>query len=188
MNFLRYSRRVAVFALMLMFASLLDAPMGALASAGDPPTVPSDIAVPAGSVLLFSSHARGQQIYECKSGAWALHAPHANLFDPATHQRVGIHYGGIDKGLNLGPWWESLADGSSIRGGNAKSAPSPNPDSIPLLRLEVLEHAGSGMFSPVAFIQRLNTEGGLAPAGACKPNQQRRVNYTADYYFYGNGQ
>ncbi len=186
MNFLRYSRRVAVFALMLMFASLLDAPMGALASAGDPPTVPSDIAVPAGSVLLFSSHARGQQIYECKSGLWALHAPRANLFDPATHQRVGVHYGGIDHGLNLGPWWESVADGSSIRGGNAKSAPSPNPNSIPLLRLEVLEHSGAGMFSPVTYIQRLNTEGGVGPSGACKPNEQRRVNYTADYYFYGS--
>lgn len=186
MNLLRYSRTLAVFALLIMFAELLMGPLGALASAGEPPTVPTGIEVPAGSVLLFSAQARGHQIYECKNGAWALHAPRANLFDPETHQRIGTHYGGIDQGLNLGPWWESVADGSSIRGGNAKSAPSPNPDSIPLLRLEVLEHAGSGMFSPVAFIQRLNTEGGLAPAGGCKPNEQRWVNYTADYYFYGN--
>ena len=46
MNFLRYSRAAIVFALMLMFASLLDAPMGALASAGEPPPVPGEIAVP----------------------------------------------------------------------------------------------------------------------------------------------
>ena len=31
----------------------------------------------AGPVLLFSRHAKGVQIYECKNGQWAFHAPKA---------------------------------------------------------------------------------------------------------------
>jgi hypothetical protein len=142
------------------------------------------IAVPAGSVLLFSRHARGVQIYECNNGQWALHAPRAQLFDSDEYQRIGVHYGGIDRGLTAGPWWESTEDGSRIRGGEAKPFPSPNPDSIPLLRLKVLERQGTGVFSPVTYIHRLNTNGGVSPTGSCQTGAQRDVPYTADYYFY----
>jgi hypothetical protein len=124
------------------------------------------------------------QIHECKSGQWAFRAPRALLFDPQSNQPTGIHYGGIDRSLTPGPWWESTDDGSRIRGGNALGAPSPNPESIPLLRLEVLERQGSGVFSPVSYIQRLNTVGGVGPSGGCQMGAQRQIPYTADYYFY----
>jgi hypothetical protein len=184
MNQLRTFRAIAVAVVLLVLGQALNLPMSVAASAGEPPTVPEAIAVPPGSVLLFSRHAKGVQIYECLSGEWAFHAPRALLFDPESNQPTGIHYGGIDRGLTPGPWWESLDDGSRIRAGKALSAPSPNPDSIPLLRLEVLERQGSGVFSPVSYIQRLNTQGGVGPSGACEPGTQRRVPYTADYYFY----
>ena len=135
--------------------------------------MPDAIAVPAGATLLFSSHAAGMQTYECQNGLWAFRAPKAALFDPQTEHLTGIHYGGIDRGYTAGPWWESVVDGSRIRGGNAKSAPSPNPASIPLLRLEVLERYGTGVFSPVSYIQRLNTEGGVGPTGKCGAGAQR---------------
>jgi hypothetical protein len=135
-------------------------------------------------VLLFSRHAKGMQIYECQNGQWAFHAPRALLFTPHNHRPTGIHYGGIDRSLTPGPWWESLHDGSRIRGGKALSAPSPNANSIPLLRLEVLERQGTGIFSSASFIQRLNTVGGVGPTGACQGSAQRWVPYTADYYFY----
>jgi hypothetical protein len=106
------------------------------------------------------------------------------LFDPQSNQPTGIHYGGIDRSLTPGPWWESTDDVSRIRGGNALSAPSPNPESIPLLRLVVLERQGSGVFSPVSYIQRLNTVGGVGPLGGCQTGAKRQVPYTADYYFY----
>ena len=112
-------------------------------------------------------------------------APRAVLFDRRQRELTSIHYGGIDRGLNPGPWWESALDHSRIRAGNAVPAPSPNPDSIPLLRLEVLEHAGTGLYTPVTYIQRLNTTGGVGPTGACTAGDQRWVPYTADYYFYG---
>lgn len=147
--------------------------------------VPPQLEVPPGYELLFRMHARGVQIYECRQGQWAFRAPRAALFDPEAHRRVGDHYGGIDRELTPGPWWESREDGSRIRAGNALSAPSPNEGSIPLLRLEVLERQGAGMFTQVSYIQRLNTVGGVGPTGACNGDAKRQVVYTADYYFFG---
>jgi hypothetical protein len=184
MNYLRSYRAIALAIVLLVVGHVLSIPLPVAASAGQPPMVPEAIAVPPGSVLLFSSHARGMQIYECQNGQWAFRAPRALLFDPQSHQPTAIHYGGIDRGLTPGPWWESVDDGSRIRGGKAVSAPSPNPDSIPLLRLEVLERQGTGVFTPASYIQRLNTTGGVGPTGACETGEQRRVVYTADYYFY----
>jgi hypothetical protein len=185
---MRQARSIAFVALavgLIAVGLALLAPLSASASSGSP-AVPDAIAVPPGYTQLFTSRARGVQIYECKDGQWAFHAPRAALFDPEARGRTGIHYGGIDRGLTLGPWWESVGDGSRIRAGNAVSAPSPNADSIPLLRLEVLERQGSGVFGQVSYIQRLNTVGGVGPTGACVANQQRQVVYTADYAFYGN--
>jgi hypothetical protein len=184
MKQLRSFGAMVLAAVLVAVGQVLIAPLPAAASESVPPTVPETIAVPSGSVLLFSRHAKGVQTYECKKGQWAFHAPRALLFDPDTNQPTGFHYGGIDYGLTPGPWWESVEDASRIRGGNAVSAPSPNPDSIPLLRLEVMERQGSGVFSPASYIQRLNTEGGVGPTGACQTGAQRRVPYTADYYFY----
>ena len=184
MNLLRSVRVIVLAAVLLVVAQVLSMPVSAAASAGKPPTVPEIIAVPAGSVLLFSRHAKGVQIYDCQNGQWALHAPRALLFDRQPNEPTGIHYGGIDRGLTPGPWWESLTDSSRIRGSKLQSAPSPNPNSIPLLLLEVVERQGTGEFSPVTHIQRLNTLGGVGPSGACEPDAESWVPYTADYYFY----
>jgi hypothetical protein len=184
MKQLRSFGAIVLATLLLVVANALIAPMSVSASSSAPPTVPEAIAVPTGSVLLFSRQAKGVQIYDCKNGQWVFHAPQALLFYPQSTKLTGIHYGGIDRGLTPGPWWESLEDGSRIRGGNALSAPSPNANSIPLLRLEVLEREGSGVFSPVSYIQRLNTKGGTSPTSQCQSGTQRQVAYTADYYFY----
>jgi len=68
------------------------------------------------------------------------------------------------------------------------SSPSPQPNSIPWLLLRAKGTAGNGLFTPVRFIQRLNTVGGSAPAAACRKEQagqQLRAAYSADYLFYG---
>jgi hypothetical protein len=149
-----------------------------------PPAAPAELAVPAGNQLTFVANAKGVQIYECApdaSGAlaWKLHAPRAVLLDDAGNQ-VGIHFGGVDKGLPPGPYWQA-SDGSRVHGANPVSA--PNPGSIPLLRLEAADTSGTGVFSKVTFIQRLDTTGGAAPAGACQPGKTE-VPYTAKYDFY----
>jgi len=149
------------------------------------PTVPADLAVPEGNKLTFMAAAKGVQIYECAADAvgalaWKLHAPRADLVDDSG-ATVGSHYGGVDKGLPPGPYWEAK-DGSRVHG--AKPASAPNPGSIPLLRLEAADTSGSGVFAKVAFIHRLDTTGGAAPAGACDAGKQTEVPYTAKYYFY----
>lgn len=149
-----------------------------------PAAVPPELAVPAGNQLTLAASAKGVQIYECApdaSGAlaWKLHAPRATLFDAAGNQ-VGIHFGGVDKGLPPGPYWQA-SDGSRVHGANPVSV--PNPGSIPQLRLEAADTSGNGVFSRVTFIQRLDTTGGAAPAGACQSGTTE-VAYTAKYSFY----
>jgi hypothetical protein len=182
MHRLRSSVAIVVAALLLVAGHLsgVSAHAGPLATSG-----PEPFELPSGIVELFSYHAKGVQTYACTNSQWAFRAPKAALLDPQSNELVGMHYGGIDRGLTAGPWWESLADGSRIRGGNPISAPSPHPNSIPLLRLDVLEHHGSGEFAPVSHVLRLNTKGGVGPSGTCRPGAERWVPYTADYAFYG---
>lgn len=149
------------------------------------PTVPAEIAVPEGHKLTFMAVAKGVQIYECvaEAGAalaWKLHAPRADLFDDAGTQ-IGSHFGGVDKNLPPGPYWEAK-DGSRVHG--SKPATAPNAGSIPLVRLEAGDASGTGVFSKVKFVQRLDTTGGVAPAGACTAGKTTEVPYTAKYYFY----
>ena len=47
---------------------------------------------------------------------------------------------------------------------------------------------GSGAMTGVSYIQRLNTQGGVAPTLACdaaRKGQRQVVAYQADYVFYG---
>lgn len=164
------------------------APAGPAAPLGAglvPPGAPAELAVPDGSKLTLMAAARGVQIYECAADAggapaWKLHAPRADLLDDSG-AAIGSHYGGVDKGLPPGPYWEAK-DGSRVHG--AKPVSAPNPGSIPLLRLEAADTSGSGVFAKVSFIQRLDTTGGVAPTGACEAGKQVEVPYTAKYYFY----
>jgi hypothetical protein len=44
--------------------------------------------------------------------------------------------------------------------------------------------SGTGVFAKVTFIHRLDTTGGVAPAGKCTKGKTVEVPYTANYYFY----
>lgn len=157
---------------------------GSNGSGQTPSSIPPALAVPAGNQLVLAASAKGVQIYECAPDttgalAWKLHAPRATLFDAAGNQ-VAIHFGGVDKGLPAGPYWQA-SDGSRVHGANPVSV--PNPGSIPLLRLDAADTSGNGVFTKVTFIQRLETTGGVAPAGACSSGTTE-VAYTAKYNFY----
>ena len=147
------------------------------------PTVPAEIAVPAGNHVTSRYDAVGFQVYECSAaGSWTLHAPKARL---SGRGDVGVHFGGIDAGLPAGPYWQSLRDQSRVHGGNAVSAPS-REGAVPLLRLTGLDSTGSGVFTDVTYIHRLNTVGGVAPTTPCDPADKsfKNVYYSATYYFY----
>ena len=145
--------------------------------------MPEELKPPPEQMLLFHLHAKGSQIYTCmnKGGAyaWTLKGPSAQLFDAAGKQ-AARHF--------AGPTWEAN-DGSRVVGKLAASVPSPDPGSIPWLLLYATANGGSGSFSKVKTVQRVNTTGGKAPESGCddsRQNAETSVPYEADYYFYGN--
>jgi hypothetical protein len=144
------------------------------------PEVPPALAVPEGNKLAFYYDAVGVQIYDCNATAtgygWVFRAPEATLYG---HKGIpaGTHY--------AGPTWRAN-DGSTVVG--AKLADyAADPSAIPWVLLGAVSHAGQGRMTDVAFIQRLETAGGKAPATGCDANhvgETARVDYTATYYFY----
>jgi hypothetical protein len=145
--------------------------------------VPPQLQPPSGEQLLLQVHAMGSQVYSCKADgsqyAWTLKAPDAALFDK-DGKPFGRHF--------AGPSWEAN-DGSRVTGKAVANAPSPDPDSIPWLLVNIVSHDGNGVLSRATSIQRLNTKGGKAPASGCDAahaGQELRVPYTADYLFYAS--
>ena len=142
---------------------------------GRPPAAPAAIAPPDGMVPVARYKvATGTQNYVCTGGVFVFKAPEARLVRGA--KRSIHHY--------AGPTWESEQDGSLVTA--AKVAESPVPGAIPELLLQVKTHGGApdGELARVAYIQRLRTGGGLAPAGACTDGAVQAVPYQADYVFF----
>lgn len=161
--------------LLLLAASL--APALAACIAATP--IPDALRPGAGATLALTAHARGVQIYECRAGQWAFVAPQAELFD-AAGRRMGTH--------GAGPFWQ-VADGSRVLATVTARADAPATGAIPWLLLAARPAAdgptSAGQLTGVTHIQRVNTAGGNAPAGACQPaGHPLRVPYSADYHFY----
>lgn len=150
------------------------------------PSVPEKIKAPAGEQVLLKAQGSGSQIYVCQAGgdaqpAWTLKAPEAVLHD-AQGAVIGKHY--------AGPTWQDN-DGSTITGKAVERVIPSDLNSIPWLLVSVTSHTGQGVLSRVTTVQRINTQGGMAPAAtSCdtsKLNVEVKVPYTADYYFYAPG-
>lgn len=163
------------------FAALLAATGVALAFPVAAQQVPQQLQPPANVKLLLQVHAKGDQVYTCKSDAaqfsWTLKAPDAQLFDK-DGKLFGKHF--------AGPSWEA-SDSSRVTGKAAANAPSPDADSIAWLLINIVSHEGSGVLSSATTIQRLNTKGGKAPDSGCDAEhagKEVRVAYSADYLFY----
>jgi len=143
--------------------------------------VPQQLQPPVSEQLLLQLLGEGDQVYTCKmDGAqftWVLKAPDAQLFDKDGNP-FGKHF--------AGPSWEAN-DGSRVIGKAIARAPLPDPDSIPWLLINIAGHDGNGLLSRVTTVQRLNTQGGKAPASGCDvahAGQEVRTRYSADYLFY----
>jgi hypothetical protein len=165
----------------LAYATLLAVASAGLAISVAAQEVPQQLQPPANLQLLLQVHAKGDQVYTCKSDAaqftWTLKAPDAQLFDK-NGKPFGKHF--------AGPSWEAN-DGSRVTGKAVANSPSPDADSIPWLLVTILTREGSGVLSQVTTIQRLNTKGGKAPASGCdasRVDQKVRVPYSAEYRFY----
>lgn len=172
---------------------LLLAPLAVLATAcasGPEPTMvdnsqlPEAVRAPAGARQTMWTVGRGELTYECRekkdmAGAfeWAFVGPVATLYG-ADQAAVGRYY--------AGPTWEAK-DGSKVTGKQVAVAPG-GTGNIPLQLVKAEPAMGQGAMQGVAYIQRLNTKGGVAPAAGCDAmakGKRQQVAYAADYVFYG---
>lgn len=180
----RSSRHANRFERLLAAVVVAAAAVGLLAQpahAGPPaPTVPTDIAVPAGNKVFLVGHAVGVQIYLCNGSTWGFVAPRANLYDDQGNLII-THYGG--------PSWQAL-DGGIVRA-KKDSGVNVDPSAIDWLLLSktsTVVGPDGDRLAPTTFIQRINTTGGTAPAAstctASTAGTMQEVGYTADYYFW----
>ena len=152
---------------------------GSLASAAAA-ELPGAVAAP-GETVVLTTHAEGAQVYECKAGtdgklSWLFREPIATLM--ADGKTVGRHY--------AGPNWEHV-DGSVVTAKAAGNAPGATANDIPWLKLEVIAHRGSGVFSAVTTVQRINTSGGKLDGACNKAGDTKSAPYSADYVFLKKG-
>lgn len=147
------------------------------------PDVPAAIAVPSGHAMAMTHVGAGDLAYECRPKAnaagiheWVFVGPDAVLYDAASRP-VGKYYGG--------PTWES-SDGSKVTGKQLAVAPGA-AGAIPLQLVQANPASGKGSMQGVTYIQRINTQGGMAPSDTCNAASlgvKRTVKYKADYVFY----
>ena len=146
--------------------------------------LPEAIRVPAGQVVLMTQRGVGELTYECRAKKdmptqfeWAFVGPVATLMS-ADRKVVGKYY--------AGPTWEA-ADGSKVTGKQMAISPAA-AGNIPLQLVKADAVTGDGAMKGVSYIQRLKTQGGVAPTVACdagSASKRMTVPYEADYVFYG---
>ncbi|GAA5003855.1 CHRD domain-containing protein [Streptomyces siamensis] len=126
-----------------------------------------------------ASVVRGRQIYECKTAEDGGRA----FVQRDVSARLGGHiaHSFVRPGSGTPQW--VAPDGSAVTG--ALISKTPNGDkNIPELDLKA---TGSGkhrgLLAGTQEILRLNTVGGVAPAGSCTPGTVVGVPYQADYVF-----
>jgi hypothetical protein len=147
-------------------------------------SLPDTVKVPAGHRVAMETVGVGEITYECREKAamagsfeWVFVGPDAALKDRGGRQ-IGRYYGPPAT-------WENM-DGSKLTGAQVAVAPAA-PGSIPLQLVKANPAMGSGAMSGVAYIQRVATQGGVAPAMACGADTKGRkeiVKYQADYIFW----
>jgi hypothetical protein len=149
-----------------------------------PQTAPGDPLDPRttspSSKLFLVLHAVGVQKYACQAnGAWLFTDPEADLYrDADVTKPVGTHYLNFATGR---PVWR-FQDGSSVEAARTVSVPAP-PGNIASLLLQKVTTT-SGRLGQATWVQRLNTEGGVAPSNACTPGATLAVPYESDYFFW----
>ncbi len=179
--------------------------LSAMALAADriaPPAVPTDIEAPSGYKPFFTGHAIGTQNYICAPAAtasgveWLSIGPQATLFG-ADGEQIATHFQSKNpfEGDAIHATWQHSRDSSMVWGKKHSGSTDPNyvaADAIEWLLLDVtgkqVGPTGGDRFANTAYVQRVNTVGGVKPPSAeCTAstiNTRRLVSYEADYYFY----
>lgn len=206
--------RLATFVL----ASTLGFATGASAQYVNPPATSTGITPPQGATAFLVGHARGTQGYVClptaTGASWTVNGarPEATLFLKIFGREVQIITHFLSPNTNPNKFapdilpfgnatWQSSLDSSKVWAQAQHAVPAgsetacPNSGAISCLLLQVVGAdvgpTGGKSLTQTTFIQRLNTDGGSAPADGCSTatdvGKQVLVPYTADYYFFRGG-
>ena len=146
--------------------------------------LPAAMQVPAGNHVMLETAAAGDITYQCRAKKdmagqfeWVFVGPDAGLKD-RSGKVVARYYGPPAT-------WEST-DGSKVTA--TQLAVAPNGDAnIPLQLVKANPAMGMGAMQGVSYIQRVATEGGIAPKASCAAateGSKQLVQYQADYIFY----
>ena len=207
--------RVLLAATLLLLAWAFGLVGRASAQRLTPPTTPAIITPSPGNSAFLVGHAEGTQGYVClptSTGvSWTVNGsrPEATLFAGAAGHELQIinHYLSPDTNPNeFAPrplpfgsaTWQSSLDSSKVWAQLLNAIPAgsdpscPNPGAIGCLLLQTIGSqqgpTGGKRMTRTTFIQRLNTQGGSAPATGCSVatdvGKQTLVPYSADYYFF----
>lgn len=148
------------------------------------PTAPSlgflsPIKVPRGYEPVLRLTGKGVQIFRCEAVGtehlWAFRQPEADLFDERG-QLVARH------GANF---TFEHRDGSRLVATITEYENAPRKEDLRWVLMSARSF-GKGAFAQVAYVQRVNTSGGMPPPAcqAAEVNRLLRVNFTADFVFY----
>ena len=180
------------------------------------PSPTTTIPPPAGNSAFLLGHGVGTQGYVCLptgvgGASWTVNGarPEATLFTHIFGEAVQIITHFLSPVVNpndIGPkpsrfgdvTWQSSFDSSRVWAQKQKfvtagtEASCPNSGAIDCLLLQVIGSdegpAGGRLLTKTTFIQRLNTNGGSAPATGClvtgDVGKQVLVPYSADYFFF----
>jgi hypothetical protein len=187
----------------LVIAIVLASASAAQAQAITPPPVPVGLEVDAGNEAFLVGHAIGTQNYECQPVdsigrvGWVLFTPQATLFDDLNQQLITHFFSPTPKDRIVRAAWQYSVDTSVVWGAVVAASTDANfvkAGAIAWLKIDVETTGfqngptGGNTLSKTTFIQRLNTDGGVAPSIGCDlPTDIGRkafVPYTADYFFY----
>ena len=169
-----------------VLAASMIAALGGCAStpAFNQAALPAAVQVPAGHRVAMETTGVGEITYECRAKAamagefeWVFVGPMAQLNDR----------GGRAVGKYWGPpaTWESM-DGSKVTATQVAVSPAATGN-IPMQLVKANPAMGTGAMTGVTYIQRVATNGGVAPAMPCAAGNsgaKQVVQYRADYIFY----
>lgn len=163
--------------------------------------VPDTLKVPAGHALFLRTSATGTQNYVClptSAGpgyAWTFFGPQATLFKARVQVITHFLSPNPDEAGQPRPTWQHSRDTSRVWGNVIASSSDPKyvkPGAIPWLLLQVVGSergtGGGAGLTETAYIQRIGTSGGVAPASGCDDptdvGTKALVPYTTEYLFY----
>ncbi|WP_048441881.1 DUF3455 domain-containing protein [Caenimonas sp. SL110] len=157
---------------------------GMMSRSYDQSMLPATVQVPAGNRVVLETVGIGEITYECRVKAnmageyeWFFVGPDARLMDRSGKQ-VGRYYGPPAT-------WEAM-DGSKVTATQLAVAPA-STGNIPMQLVKANPAMGNGAMTGTTYIQRVATQGGVAPAMACTGSNlgtKGIVKYQADYIFY----